>query len=334
MIVGVCGFGYSGSGALIDLLKEYEETQVIDDFEFYITYLPDGLYDLYSHLCLSYSRFFDGDVAVKRFLSLTKKMGKKRQYKRIFKNNFEKFSKEYVMDLIDAKWKGFWAYDWYHAGFIFRNLFFRLGIRINNIFNKKIFKYPYYMYLAVEPKNFFYATKEYVKKLLSCLDVDCNKTVVLNQCYPANDPQKCFMFFDSPKAIVVTRDPRDTYVLAKRVVGDDAAWIPTDDVNNFISFYRSQYKKIVENDDVFVVRFEDLIYRYEEIKTQIEQFLNIKLHKTPKTYFDPNISINNTQLFKRFQEYQDDICVIESELKEFLYNFEEFNPVNYSENPF
>ena len=68
MIVGVCGCGYTGSGAYVDLLKEYEECNVFDDFELTIAYVPDGLKDLEYHLVIQPNRFMSSDVAIRRFI--------------------------------------------------------------------------------------------------------------------------------------------------------------------------------------------------------------------------------------------------------------------------
>lgn len=48
MILNVCGFGWSGSGAYIDLLREYEETEFPTDKDWEVTFLwvSDGIIDL------------------------------------------------------------------------------------------------------------------------------------------------------------------------------------------------------------------------------------------------------------------------------------------------
>lgn len=72
MIVGVCGLGYTGSGAVLDLLKEFDENYVIDAMEFALAYTPDGLEDLEYHLVKSPSRYFSSDIAIKRFKNYIK----------------------------------------------------------------------------------------------------------------------------------------------------------------------------------------------------------------------------------------------------------------------
>ena len=52
------------------------------------------------------------------------------------------------------------------------------------------------------------------------------------------------------------------------------------------------------------------------------KFLNFtsKDHTNKKGRFDPNISIKNTQLFRK-EEYREEIEIIESRLQRYLYNF-------------
>lgn len=66
MVVGLCGFGYSGSGAVFDLLLEYTGLRVSKDCEMSFLYRPDGLTDLHYHLTHP-ARFFSSDYAIKRF---------------------------------------------------------------------------------------------------------------------------------------------------------------------------------------------------------------------------------------------------------------------------
>ena len=69
MIIGVCGLGYTGSGAVQDLLKEYEEIEdLTGDYEFGFVYKPDGILDLRHHLVEAPCRDLSSNVAIKRFL--------------------------------------------------------------------------------------------------------------------------------------------------------------------------------------------------------------------------------------------------------------------------
>ena len=68
MVIGACGYGATGSSVISDLLQEYEDVQVYDTFESWISYRVDGLEDLEYHLMKQYTKGESCDVAIKRFL--------------------------------------------------------------------------------------------------------------------------------------------------------------------------------------------------------------------------------------------------------------------------
>ena len=67
MFIGVCGYGATGSSALVGLLKEYPELKVCDNAEIQEAFRIDGLQDLEYHLVKQYSRHISGDAAIMRF---------------------------------------------------------------------------------------------------------------------------------------------------------------------------------------------------------------------------------------------------------------------------
>ena len=84
---------------------------------------------------------------------------------------------------------------------------------------------------------------------------------------------------------------------------------------------RESEKKCNSN-KVLRIRFEDLIYNYDDEVKRITKFLGFtsKDHINKKSRFDPDISIKNTQLFRK-KEYQEESKIIERELEKYLYNF-------------
>ena len=79
MIVDVTGFGWSGSGAVHDLLREYDDVHFasFDDFEFTLLWMVDGIADLEYKLCEKHCRYGDSDRAISRFLEINKKLERK-----------------------------------------------------------------------------------------------------------------------------------------------------------------------------------------------------------------------------------------------------------------
>lgn len=335
MLLGICGYGFTGSGAVVGLLKEYEEPQVFSNAELQETFKVDGLQDLEYHLVKQYSRHISGDAAIKRFKEvrgfnrtpILKKTIPAREYIRI--------SDEYINSIIQEEWYGVDNID-YSTKFPLYN-FLVLVI-------KKVF-FPFYekatgqaykhwparkMYLCINPEDFYEKTKIYTDNLMKAMGADLSKDIVLDQVFEGNRPENSFLFFRDARAIVVDRDPRDVFLLAKHGKRSSAEtrFMPRENVNVFVNYY----KKIrpMHTDDssgkVLRIRFEDLIYNYESTCRLIEEFTGYKNHKFPKKYFDPAISVYNTQLFHnpKYCHDMEDIRFIEKELKEYLYPFEQY----------
>ena len=148
---------------------------------------------------------------------------------------------------------------------------------------------------------------------------------VLNQPFPANQPDLCLHLINNSKAVIVDRDPRDLYVLFKKIIPNKSCFVPVDNVDNFIAYFeaiRSLYPKNSEN--VLIIQFEDLIYDFDKTIKMLESFLDLDKEKFDysKTKFDPIVSLENTQLFNKYPELKSDINLIEQKLSKWLYCFD------------
>ena len=54
------------------------------------------------------------------------------------------------------------------------------------------------------------------------------------------------------------------------------------------------------------------------------KFLDLKVHKSPRSCFVPEKSMVNTRLYQKCHLYDDDIKKIETELQEYIYPFEQY----------
>lgn len=330
MIIGICGYGYTGSGAILDLLKEYEECCVLDSFEFVFTYVPYGLNNLKFHLVDNVSRYFSDD-AVKCFLrwiydsnSAIRNIGIKRIGKKLVP-----LSEEYIHSLVDAEWNGISVNEHMHYNYFDKKIRYRINIRLLKLYRKLFGKVPKIfpnskMYIAVPDLNkFLDLSRKYIFNLIKCTGADISKKIILNQPFEANRPEQSFMYFEDPKAIVVDRDPRDLYLLAKKVLFTDARFIPTDSVEDFIKFYKATHKNLSAREDILRINFESLIYDYDNTVSLVESFLGLSENKNKQKYFNPDVSKNNTMLYNRFTKHTEDIKRIEEELVDYLYPFPE-----------
>lgn len=335
MVVGICGLGYTGSGAVIDLLKEYRGITVLDEMEFPLVYETDGLEDLFYHVN-NPSRFFKCDVAIERFKD------KVCQYFEIDTSQWENIDKSEVLRLTDGflssicqvEWKGIWGYDIQNKKGI-SLLMYRIVFKLLRMYPKHFYNYyrrKYYrtMHLSVKPENFISASKCYLKRLFDIAGYPVKKEgiTVYNQLFSGDRPARGFQFFDEAKAIIVDKDPRDLYILLKKEIHIDGSWMPTDNVEDFIVYYKRmrEYADYSDVNNILVVRFEDLIYEYNKTTSEIERFLGINqsTHTCIKEFFQPSKSINNTQLFRKYPELISDISRIEAELKSYLYPFDNY----------
>ncbi|MCL1843563.1 MAG: sulfotransferase domain-containing protein [Defluviitaleaceae bacterium] len=339
-IVGVCGFHSTGSSAVVDLLHEFEETQVIDDFELTILHRTDGLADLDYYLNSNRNHMV-GVGAISRFKGLKfnayhlSKARRKELNKKIsnITNNF-------IENLVQLKWTG-------SAGrggnpikrkiyaivkSIYRKMIRRLykrNIKINwfvelyyKIFSNEIV-------MAKMPENFLFHAKNYVRDVFKIMGIDTNKVTVINQFFDACDPSVCFKYVDNSKAIVVIRDPRDHYLFINNYLkhaGIDRK-IPTNNIYDYAKYYRLLHESLNSNENILTVNFESLIYDYENCVKQIADFLEIKNHVRKGEIFSPAMSRNNTQLFKKYPGVEEDMKKLELELAEFLFPFEDFPDV-------
>ena len=307
MVIGVCGYGYSGSGAILDMLREMDSCCCLfPDQEFLLPYTPGGIQDL------EYQRSMESPRSM---------------YRKSAPGKLQTTSKAFISKITQVTWNGTYYNDtWKH------DLPNQFGIRVGNRVIKlyeKIFdtkkRIKGKMYLSVAPENFYSAAREYIHQVITDLGYDWNKHILLNQPFDVHAPKQSMKYFDNPFAIIVDRDPRDIYVLAKKYLKREGSFIPSDKVEDYILYHRLVRTKCEKEDEAKILRmsFEDLVYDYDKTALRIQNFLGLHNSKQEKKkYFDPAVSIENTQLFLKFPELAADIHQIEKALPEYLYPFE------------
>lgn len=334
MIIGTCGFGSTGSSAVSDYLTEYENRAlVLDRVEFTWVYEVDGLIDLEYHLFNSHARTVDSIYAIERYLE--KAMNQMNYYcdwnqenERKYLESVESFLGEITM----AKWP--WL--------IRKNLGFKERIRekyFREFTTKKEKKtglqqeaYPNRIVsYSMKPDNFYDLAKKHVVDILTIFGADFSKDIILDQPFAGNNPQAAFQFYEDPYAFVVDRDPRDLFCFARTQLAGRNHFMPVNDVKDFVVYYKSLRENqpyLEDNKRILRLRFEDMVYKYEETTKKIRDFIGYTENPNPKKYFDPALSVANTQVYKRYPQFADEVKYIEHELKEFLYDFEGYEEPN------
>jgi hypothetical protein len=331
MIIGACGFGSTGSSAVTDYVKEFGVINVIDSFEFTWVSAVDGLIDLDFHLNHPHGRTRDSIAAIQRYVELCEKVAKKLSGKGVDEAFFMNSVNGFIGSIITTSWK------WYGVEPSTRPWWDRLCryfIKRTNIVTKwevkngrQWEKYPYEdVHLSVYPDNFDSKAKQHVMEIIDALRGDDRRDIIMDQPFPGNNPQSCFKFFDDPYAIVVDRDPRDNYVFArtKLLTKPFSHLMPTNSVVDFVKYYKAirdkqPYKE--NNPRILRIQFEDMVYHYDETTKLIRDFLHLPENPHPKAIFDPAVSMPNTQVWKRFPQFADDIKYIEESLPEYLFDY-------------
>lgn len=335
--ISCAGYFGTGSSAVTDLISEYKGVFNFSKEEFRFLQDPDGISELEYNLIENHNRHNSGH-ALKRYKRLVdfycgNCFGRK--FETYFHGNWKKYSYEYIEALTDFSFHGYWMYDFYDRGSFYH---FRKRI-INKILTKTIWrnmpdrqlnnmKKEITLCSAPTEEKFLDLTRKYIEDLFGSV---CGKaeTIMVDQIVPPTNIKRFLRYFQDLKVIIVDRDPRDLWVLEKYVWKDGV--LPHEDVETFCKWFRytRNHRKYedVNNENVILIYFEDLIFHYDRTVKVIEQFAHLKPedHKNRKRKFEPSKSIMNTQVWYRVKDVPPkEIAYIEKELEEYLYK--EFPP--------
>ena len=333
-IIVPTGYMGSGSSAITDLVSEFKDCQnEHKSYEFVLLHVPNGLFDLEDKL-LRGNNAIRSDEAIRSFeLQMNKLYDKKfwwvGNYKNIIGNDFKKLTKKYIRNIEEFNYPGFW----YMHEEVDTKMFFKLLIRKpfkiisrNKIKFKRVLKYDDGMRISfIKDKEFYKYSHDYIYSIIDELSRGKDNIILDQFLLPFNLFRVDNYFDDKLKVIVVERDPRDVFIINKYIWPSRNLTVPMPtEVEDFCEFYQKmrESEKECTSSKVLRVRFEDLVYNYDKELDRIMKFLNFssKDHINKKSRFNPDISIKNTQLFRK-EEYRNEIKVIEKKLRKYLYDF-------------
>ena len=342
MIIGACGFGATGSSVVTDYLKEFDNVTVNDSLEFTYVSGLDGLLYLERAVMNPFNRTSDSINAIKRFEDMVQRKEHIFEHHGLSAEEFERSAKEFIDAITMAKW-------YWHVGEKKSSKYSIKNVIAKYIERKYIPKmerktgqrakiWPLTeVRLSVRPDNFYDAARKHVNELLSAMGLDTNGIIALDQPFPGNYPQACFPFYNDPYAVVVNRDPRDLYVFGKTKLMGKMRFFPVDSVEDFITYYRCLRKDqpyLQDDPRILRLRFEDMVYEYDKTTAQLREFLHLPENPRPKSVFDPSLSIANTQVFKRYPQFEEDVKKIEEALPEYLFDFSAYPEPDFSKKMF
>lgn len=341
-VLTTTGFYGTGSSAVTDLIKEYDNVSCKNDNEIRFLHDPDGISDLEYNLIENPNRH-NSSHSIKRFMKQMKMLdhvGPIKRYNKYFNGSFWPAIEEFYNAIVKCEYPSAWHYDVYDRGTFFY-IFSRIYSNINAIMHK-LFRIPIDG-RALVPKSelamipieseteFLKAANALTSRIVSCLNEQKREFVLLDQFVPPSNIDRYVRYVEGIKVVVLDRDPRDIYLLEKVVWNGTIA--PTEDVVKFCEWYRwtrEIYYKKAQSKAALNIKFEDLIYKYDETVEKIEIFFGLSKnhHTKPKQYFNPNVSIKNTQLWNVYPEFSRDIEYIENHLGEYCYDFPNDRSIN------
>jgi len=311
--IGVSGFGWSGSGAVVDLLKEFEYYGALG-LEFRLVKDSCGISDLESSLVTNWDVLRSNKAIddFKWFCSVLNMKGSR--FTRVGENlsnrlfiDFIKETDNYIDNLTDMKYKGNSLTFSYHLSNIY--LLFK---KLNR------WKIDREMYFSKPTKeNFLLHTRNYLETIFNPFMEKYNlNTLILDQTISVTDIEDSMKYFQDIKLIVVDRDPRDIYVdlvRMKALVGADSD--ASRRAERFVLWYKLIRKNIQPSKNVYFLKFEDLVLNYDIEIEKIKSFIGSEnRHIREKKYFIPDVSKKNIGQWKSFQN-QDEIDYIYRNLK-------------------
>lgn len=340
MNIAVTGFYGTGSSAVIDLLSEYEGVKcaVGRRYEHSFLYFKGCLLDLENRIFGKNANCMIIDDAFTAFKEEMKRQndydfGWYGSYKRLYGKGFSDIVDTFLSEVSTTRnlktvthAKG--------VRFSLVKCVMQLGALI--LKKRKVTKWGrVYVYekkpmrfLTVSHDEFMRAAKKFVAGYLDLCKAD-EYTVYDHMLRPEQALAADEFFGDDFKLIIVDRDPRDIYISANYIWSQVRFGLQNGPFPKGVDAFCFQWKLSheilgkINSDKVIVVKFEDLVYKYEETVAALEKKLNLspERHVAPKSCFNPQESINNTQVYGLCDEYKKEVETIENELKEFIYEF-------------
>ena len=329
----VSGYIGSGSSAIVDYIKEFENTYECEA-EIRTIRDPYGICQMEQAL-VDHWELINSSAAITDFLNLcnicSRKGGGKfplaragLRYSETVSKDFMKITQRYIDKLVDYEY----CQDYYYGKFKKPYLKYaidrcRFGaevysngkIRLANRNIKCYFSKP-------TAEQFCAATQEYFQELYEPR-VDDGGFIILDQAVSPNNTQVIHKYFKKAKMIVVDRDPRDMYIdeiLHREMLDDDLSSCEAG--IRYAVRQKALRSNAVDDADVLYVNFEDMIMNYEETGKRIMDFLGFteKDHSSPKKHLKPEVSSKNVRMWQRhYAEYKDALDTLREELPELCY---------------
>ncbi|MFA0204160.1 hypothetical protein AB4450_13015, partial [Vibrio breoganii] len=274
-IVFAAGLGSTGSSALVDLLREFDDFYSPND-EFRLFVDPDGIVNLKNAFVDNWS-IFQTDMALRRFEKLVKQLNRKwignyfrLDHRKYFDQYMVERSNKLINDLTQVKYNGLWyAINNFYYAYLIRTNFIHDSIS-RSWFNSR----PMRIGKKLTGFEFDALINEYINDLVSyCLDKNNKSKFCFNENFSAMFPNNINSMVKGSKIVLVVRDPRDVYADSLRV-----KWLGMPNkFEDYLEWQRSIYNgwmdiqtsKEINLNNLLVIKFEDLVGDYENTKIKV-----------------------------------------------------------------
>lgn len=335
-IIGTTSYGGTGGSALTNILEEFDCISTIKGgATFECKFFSNNLFQL--ETALRNELFVN--AAVKEMLYQAKLASNDQFYITNFgKDFFFNSTMEYIKTVTGSWLGGMYSErdadlipkeeikNFKRARFLFDNLYKNKYELYEQYYWRPSFQAVTEQYYGKFDNEFYKKTQAYTSKIFTSI-AQGKSFILVDALFRPESVVHELNWFSNAKCTIVDRDPRDHYIINKLYWGD--SHLPTWTVETYIDWfrtYRSCNKRNAEySDTILQLKFEDLIYDYEESLTKIKQFLHLNdsEHIKKGQIFIPEKSKTNTQLFRKYPKYAKDIEKIEKELPEFCYPYSE-----------
>lgn len=312
-IISIQGFGYSGSGALVDFLREYPNISVlgyvdkadegggltpksmqVSEIDF--VRLSGGLFEIEKYL--DSSNIFFNDALLNRTAKL-------------FGNSSLYLNNAKIRDLMYR----FFAHVAYlrleNLGYSYYNTY-TVGLNETQdiYFLKKMSRNEYQdlcrNFLSSVFNEFYQSGKDFLAadQLLSDMEFNMERNLE---------------YIPNLKMVIVTRDPRDTYCWA---IKRNIEWMEHSSPQRFVEWYKHLYANVnsLQADNrCLVLKYEDLVLDYDKQEKRINEYLGTcsEDHKLRQQFFNPDVSKRFVGIYKEFKDYEKDFAYIRNELSNY-----------------
>lgn len=285
----------SGSSALVDMLKEYENVNVLPR-EFDNFRRPGLVYDqLSSDSSTDYPNVIDKEIRFDNF-----------KWKLVYKSSIWKlFSK--------GNFKHLWEKEWGKFGKYKNSI-----VRLYQIYFLKELNKRLKSEIPFDEKIRF--SNEWINRISSIYPSKYDFTLFNQPLFPWFNIDIWTKVFKPFKLICVYRNPKDQLA---EMIRRDIIFSPFSNAQlsygqfNIISIYGNDRKgrvkflkdalknrlekidkwlDVMDHDQILLIDFEGLVNNYDDYKSEIEQFLGLSFesHKLKRVYFNPEAALENS----------------------------------------